>query len=94
MGRLGSEAIVGGGVAHFEGKVRSSEVRTVGVRLHLAKGDGRLGHLAVGVANAVPAVLPPLVGETPVGRPVVLHVAVPVRIPELIDPLDGPGGVG
>ena len=90
VGGLGPEAVVGGGVAGLEGEVGAGQVRAVGVRLHLGEGDRRLGHPAVAVADAVPAVLPALIGQAPVGRPVVLDVAVAVGVAEVLDPLDGP----
>ena len=70
------------------------QVGPVGVGLHLAQGDGGLGHPSVGIADPVPAVLPSLVGQSSVGTPRVLHVAVSVGITELLDPLDGACGVG
>ena len=81
-------------VAGLEGEVGAGQVGAVGVGLHLGQGDGRLGHPAVAVADAVPAVLPALVGQAPVGRPVVLDVAVAVGVAEVLDPLDGPRRVG
>ena len=93
VGRLLAVALRRLLVAHLNSEVVAREVRAVDVALHLAQGDRRLGQIAVGKAHRVPRVLPALVGEAAVGRPLVLDVAVAVTVAELLDPLDRPIGV-
>ena len=94
VGRLRPEAVVGGRVAGLEREVGTGQVGTVRVGLHLGEGDRGLGHPSVAVADAVPAVLPALVGEAAISCPVVLHVPVAVGVAEVLDPFDGPRRVG
>ena len=76
------------------GEVGPGQIGAVDVSLHLAQGDRRMGDGAVRVADAVPGVLPALVGEAPVGRPLVLDIPVAVGVAEVLDPLERPLGVG
>lgn len=85
-------AISGDRVTQLISEQRTGDEGCKDVALHLAQGDGRAGEGPVGEADAVPGVLPLLVGEPIRGCPFVLDVAVPIAVPELIDPRQRPVG--
>jgi hypothetical protein len=63
------------------------------VSLDLAKGDRRFGEPSLGEVDSVEGVLPALVGQSPVGRPLVFDEAVAVGVSELLDPCQRSVGV-
>src|SRR5581483_811154 len=93
FGGLPAVAVAGGPVAELGGEMGPFDVGGVDVALHLAEGDGGLGVAAVGEADAVPRVLPALVGQPVRRAALVLDVAVAVAVTELFDPCEGAVGV-
>ena len=72
----------------------TSEVGAVDVGLDLAQRDGGGGDAAVAIPDAITGILPPLVGQSPVGHALVLDVSIAVEVPVVLDPLEGPFRVG
>ena len=67
--------------------MRGDECR-VDVALNLAQRDGRFAECPVSEAHAVPGVLPSLVLESAVTRPLVLDVSVAVAVAIGLDPFE------
>ncbi len=75
-------------------EVRPREVGGVCVALHLGQRDRRLGQGAVGELDAIPRVLPPLVGQAVISLALVFDVAVAVEVAVFDEPVDRRFGVG
>ena len=84
----------GFGVAEPGGDRGACPMGGIGVALHLAQRERRLGDAAVAVTNAVVRVLPTLVGQPAIGRLLIFDVPVAVAVAELGHPRNARSALG